>query len=340
MRWLREVAAAFGRLRTEALGLNRRNQAYMIPYNPRSLFALVDQKRLTKERLSAAGIPVPATLGGASMHWQLAGLGRRMSELGDFVIKPGRGAGGAGIVVVTGRRGEWFIKASGKMVSLTDLTDHASDILCGAYSLRSGRDEVILEAKVVPEPVLARVSYRGVPDVRVFLFRGVPVLAMARLPTKASDGRANLHMGGVGVGIDLVSGKTTSAVVGRRACTTHPDIGVAVVGITIPQWPRILEVAARCYDAVPLGLLGVDMVIDIKQGPQVLELNARPGLAIQLANRRGLRPAMERIAALELEGLGCKERIELGQEIYTGAGGMGGRLSDRPPAAAKNPHAV
>jgi len=37
-----------------------------------------------------------------------------------------------------------------------------------------------------------------------------------------------------------------------------------------------------------LGYLGVDLVIDRDHGPLLLELNARPGLAIQLANHSGL----------------------------------------------------
>jgi glutathione synthase/RimK-type ligase-like ATP-grasp enzyme len=38
-----------------------------------------------------------------------------------------------------------------------------------------------------------------------------------------------------------------------------------------------------------LGYLGVDMVIDRERGPLLLELNARPGLQIQVANQAGLR---------------------------------------------------
>jgi len=33
-----------------------------------------------------------------------------------------------------------------------------------------------------------------------------------RLPTKDSSGKANLHLGGIGVGIDMGTGVTTTAI--------------------------------------------------------------------------------------------------------------------------------
>jgi hypothetical protein len=46
---------------------------------------------------------------------------------------------------------------------------------------------------------------------------------------------------------------------------------------------------------VGLRYIGVDIVIDAEQGPIILEANARPGLSIQLANRRGLWPGLQLI---------------------------------------------
>jgi glutathione synthase/RimK-type ligase-like ATP-grasp enzyme len=44
-----------------------------------------------------------------------------------------------------------------------------------------------------------------------------------------------------------------------------------------------------------LGYLGVDLMIDEDKGPLMLEVNARPGLAIQLANGIGLLHRLEPI---------------------------------------------
>jgi alpha-L-glutamate ligase-like protein len=308
------------RLRHEALGMNRRNLSFLVPFNPRPLFTLVDHKPTAKRHLAEAGIAVPVTYAGLTMQWDLRRLGEIVAGRRDFVIKPARGSGGGGVLVIADRDGDAFVKASGATLTLAEIADHCSEILAGAFSLRQHVDEVMLEYRVQPEPVLGAISYRGVPDVRVLVFRGVPVQAMIRLPTRASDGRANLHMGGMGVGVDLTRGVTTRAVLGRVSATTHPDLGNAVVGVAVPRWEDILTIAARCFEAVPLGLLGVDVVLDAHLGPLVLEMNARPGLTIQLANGRGVRGPMEEVARRDVARLSVAERIALGRELAdTGA---------------------
>lgn len=308
----------FRRLRRDALGMNRRNLEFLVPYNPPALFAVVDDKPGTKRRLAAAGIPVPATYAELSRQWDLRRLDAILAGRTTFVVKPARGAGGGGVLVVAERAGDGFVKASGAAVSLADLAAHCSDILAGAYASSTHSDEVLIEYCVQADPVLGAISYRGVPDVRVLVFRGVPVQAMIRLPTRASDGRANLHMGGMAVGIDLVTGLTTHGVLGGRPATIHPDLYAAVGGRQIPQWETMLNIAARCYDAIPLGYLGVDLVLDAELGPLVLELNARPGLTIQLANRQGLRASMEALVAADLQGCSLAERLDIGRRLANG----------------------
>ena len=306
------------RLRRETLGMNRRNLEFLVPYNSPALFAVVDYKPGTKRRLAAAGIPVPATYAELSRQWDLRRLDAILAGRTAFVVKPARGAGGGGVVVVAERLGDAFVKASGAVISLADLAAHCSDILAGAYASSTHSDEVLIEYRVQADPVLGAISYRGVPDVRVLVFRGVPLQAMIRLPTRASDGRANLHMGGMAVGVDLATGVTTHGVLGGRSAAAHPDLHCEVGGHLIPQWGAMLGMAARCYDAIPLGYLGVDLVLDAELGPLVLELNARPGLTIQLANRRGLRAAMEALAAADLRGASIDERLALGRRLAVG----------------------
>jgi alpha-L-glutamate ligase-like protein len=303
------------RLRRDALGMNRRNLEFLVPYNAPGLCAVVDYKPGTKRRLAAVGIPVPATYVELRRQWDLRRLDAILAGLGSFVVKPARGAGGGGVVVVAERTGDAFVKASGATVSLADLAAHCSDILAGAYARSTHSDEVLIEYRVQADAVLGAMSYRGVPDVRVLVFRGVPVQAMIRLPTRASDGRANLHMGGMAVGVDLVHGVTTHGVLAGRPARRHPDLDCDVAGRAIPGWDGMLAIAARCYDAIPLGYLGVDLVLDAERGPLVLELNARPGLTIQLANRRGLRAAMERLATTAVAGLTLEERLALGRRL-------------------------
>ena len=70
-----------------------------------------------------------------------------------------------------------------------------------------------------------------------------------------------------------------------------------MIGAKIRGLERVLEIAVAAADETGLGYLGADVVTDALGGPMILELNARPGLAIQLANGAGLRPRLEAVDA-------------------------------------------
>lgn len=305
-----------GRVRSDVLGLNRRNVEIQLQYNRRSLYAVVDHKQRTKEALAAVGLPVPETYAVCGRANEIGPLVQAMGRWEEFVLKPARGAGGEGVVVIAGRDGDAFRTASGRRIGRADLTAHIADIVAGAFALSQCRDEAIVEYRLRSAPEFAAVTAGGVGDIRIVVFRGVPIMGMLRLPTKASDGRANLHAGGIGAGIDLVTGRTRHAILRGRAIEAHPDTGAPVVGWQLPGWSAMVELAARAFAAVPLGYFGVDIVVDARLGPVILELNARPGLAIQLATRRGLRPMIDAIAALpDVEREPVPVRIATGLEL-------------------------
>jgi alpha-L-glutamate ligase-like protein len=193
---------------------------------------------------------------------------------------------------------------------------HISRILTGVYSLGGHPDNALIERRVRFDPIFEGVSYLGVPDIRIIVFLGVPVMAMVRLPTRESDGKANLHQGAVGSGIDFATGMTLHGVWHNRLVEEHPDTGNPVPGIRIPRWMELLNIASRCYELTGLGYIGVDIVLDRDDGPLLLELNARPGLNIQMANRTGLLP---RLQAIEQYGGGLKsieERVAFAVERF------------------------
>jgi len=302
-------------VRREALGLNRRNQELLLRLNSPRLVSLVDHKVQTKQVLAQHGLPVPDTFGRYTRQRELPALAREAGQHTAFVLKPARGSGGEGVVVIAGRHGDELVKASSQRLTMGDLIAHAADIIAGAFSLSQARDEAMLEYRLAPEPALGAYSPGGVPDVRVLIAYGVPVMAMLRLPTRASDGRANLHVGGVGVGLDLASGQAVHAIWRDRPAERHPDTQQALSAIRVPCWSDILLLAARSFDAVPLGYMGIDIVVDVRHGPMILELNARPGLAIQLANHRGLRRPLEELAQRKLDGLTPQARVAVGIEL-------------------------
>ncbi|HEX2485003.1 MAG TPA: alpha-L-glutamate ligase-like protein [Myxococcota bacterium] len=297
------------------LGINGRNALYTLRHNARRLYPLVDDKLATKRLCEAAGIPAPRLLAVAYRHYELRRLLAELAAHQSFVLKPARGAMGNGIVVVLGHRGEGFVRSGGREISREGFLYHAAGIISGLYSLAGHSDVAMVEERLESHPALAALCTEGVPDVRVIVYRGYPVMSMTRLPTAASAGRANLHQGAIGAGIELASGRTHRAILRGREVGENPDTGRRVLGVPIPAWERVLETAVRATDQTGLGYVGADVVVDAARGAMILEMNARPGLAIQLANGAGLLHRLRAVDELAEVSRSLSQRIELGREI-------------------------
>src|SRR5690554_6607987 len=231
------------------LNMNRRNVAYIARYNERSSYPLVDNKLKTKLAVAEYDVKTPKLLQVVKQQHEISRFREMAEGLADFAIKPAKGAGGKGITVITGRDGDSFVKASGARVGASVLERHLTNILAGLYSLAGTPDVAIVEDLVESAPSLASYSHQGVPDIRIIVFQGYPVMAMLRLATSDSDGKANLHQGAVGVGLDLGTGQSLNAVQFNRPITLHPDTGLPLENIRIHDWENMLEMAARCYEA-------------------------------------------------------------------------------------------
>jgi alpha-L-glutamate ligase-like protein len=310
---LREL---IGLRRAGVLGLNRRNGAYTLKYNQRRLYPLVDDKVLCKRRLQERGLAVPELIALVEFNRQAAHLEELIGDHNEFVIKPANGSGGSGILVITERKADYFLDSDSRLVLKEDLTHHITNVIGGLYSLGGQPDVAMVESLVHFDPLFGQLTYHGVPDIRVIVFKGYPVMAMTRLPTRMSHGKANLHQGAIGAGIDLGSGVTFGGVSGNNLVENHPDTAHPIAGFKVPHWARIVSMAAQCYEAVELGYLGVDIVLDRDLGPLILELNARPGLNIQLANRRGLRHRLDAVEALGSRHELPEQRVEWSQRTF------------------------
>lgn len=270
------------------LGINQRNADFISKYNRRSLYPRVDEKLITKELAIKHGVAVPQSYESIEFTGEVKGVLQRLSQRKDFVVKPNRGSGGEGILVISGRVHKQYKKSNGKLLDEASLAHHIHNIISGMYSLGGHPDKVLIEQRVEPDPVFSNISYQGVPDIRIVVFFGVPVMCMLRLPTQVSEGRANLHQGAVGCGINLKTGVTQSAVFKNDLIEFHPDTGEVLSGLQIPYWDTLLELSSQCYNFTEIAYQGVDFVLDKTLGPLLLEINARPGLNIQIANRAGL----------------------------------------------------
>ncbi|MBM4196072.1 MAG: alpha-L-glutamate ligase-like protein [Gammaproteobacteria bacterium] len=313
--WVRQLRAR------GVLGMNERNTEYIMRLNPRRLYPLVDDKLRTKELAIAAGIAVPKLHGVIRTEHDIGDLPELVRDTQDFAIKPAHGSGGDGIMVVAGRSpraADIYRLVDGTQVNAEQIGFHLSNILSGQFSLGGHRDVALLEYCIKVDPLFADHCHQGVPDIRVIVLRGYPIMAMIRLPTRKSRGKANLHQGAVGAGMDIATGITTFGVLGNARATDHPDTGAPIAGLAIPRWEYLLTLAARSYELTGLGYVGVDIVLDRQYGPLILELNARPGLNIQICNREGLRLRAEKAMALPEEP-DIAVRVARSRELFGGA---------------------
>lgn len=293
------------------LGMNKRNFDYILKKNPRRLFPLVDDKLKTKELALLHNINVPNLYGKIECQHEVNKIFSIIQDRQSFVIKPAHGSGGRGIMVIKKHNNEKFISSSENIITKENIYKHITNILSGLYSLGGQTDIAIIEECINFTEEFNEYSYQGVPDVRIIVYRGFPIMGMIRLSTKASGGRANLHQGAVGVGINIKTGKAIQAVMNGKIVTHHPDTGADLSKLFIPNWKGHLLLACKSFEMTNLEYIGSDIVLDKNKGPMMLELNARPGLAIQIANGSGLRKNLETIDKLVKENnFTAEERLE------------------------------
>ncbi len=297
----------------DILGNNFRIRNLILPHNHRRDFPLVDNKVKTSQLALANNIPTPNTLLHIRFHGEVRGAITQLREFKNgFVVKPGRGSQGGGILIVKA-----VVEHGGSPLFITskeDMTEYRfrhyiSGILSGLYSLDNQADEAIIQELIINSPNISSISPLGVPDIRIIVFQGFPIMAMLRIPTNVSGGKGNLHLGAVGCGLDLKTGLIFHSIQFDREVTNHPDTRLKLKGFQIENWSTVLSLSAKASLLARIGYLGVDIVIDKSRGPLLLEMNARPGLSIQLANNRGLKPLLKKIISDAPLNLSPNEKI-------------------------------
>lgn len=290
------------------LGLNARAHLFSYKYNSAKAKKIASSKLLTKRVLKKAVLPVPELYAKFKTPRDVFNFGWK--DLPNaFVLKPSKGYGGEGIIVLKKKTNDGWISAQRTLYTIEDLKLHALDILEGAYSMGNVPDTAFLEEFVGRHKLLQKYAYRGTPDIRVIVFNKVPVLAMLRLPTRESGGRANIHQGAISVGIDIATGITTRAMHHGKTIrykpvySSDPEAALSrkkLNGIKIPHWDEVLRLAVESQIASGIGYLGADVILHPDKGPMILELNSQPGLQIQLVNMVGLRRRLDKVEDLEV----------------------------------------
>jgi alpha-L-glutamate ligase-like protein len=314
------------------LGLNARAQLFTYGYNGVRAKRIARSKLLTKRVLKRASIPVP----------ELYAKFRNVHDVytynwdslpGSFVLKPSKGYGGEGIIVLKKKVEGGWLSSQRTLVTTEDLRLHAIDILEGAYSMGNVPDVAFCEEFVGRHKLLKKYAYRGTPDIRVIVFNKVPVLAMLRLPTRESRGRANLHQGAIIVAIDIATGITTRAMHRSEFIKYKPTYSNSdtpakkrkLNGIKIPHWKQVLETAVNAQIVTEIGYLGADIILHPEKGPLVLELNSQPGLQIQVVNGVGLRRRLDKVEDLEIRN--AEHGVEVARALFTSS--FAGRVKEK-----------
>ncbi len=294
------------------LGINARNLLYIKPFNPKKAIAFADDKLKTKAFLTARGIPAAKIYARIEDRDQLRAFD--FSKLpNECVLKPNFGFGGEGIMILKGRNKHGQFKRGKEIITNAELIEHIEDILDGKFSLGGRRDTAFFEQTLVSHDCFTPFRPVGLPDIRIIVFNLVPVMAMLRIPTAVSDGKANLHLGGIGIGIDIAKGTTTHAAQYHHMISELPHGGIPS-GHVIPYWDDILLICSRIQQITNIGYLAADIAIDQQMGPAVLEVNARAGLNVQIANLAPLQSRLERVKGLKVAS--PEKGVRMGQDLF------------------------
>lgn len=301
------------------LGMNARNLDFIRPHNPKRAKKIADNKLLCKSVLKKNGVFVSELITKIKTVAELEVFDWQILP-SSFALKPNRGFGGEGIIVVYGKkkdRNDAWIKADGSLITIEDLKNHIRNIIDGSFSLSNIPDIAFFEERLQLLKLFKPYTYKGIPDIRVIVFNKVPVMAMLRLPTRESGGKSNLQQGAIGTGIDMSSGTTTTAIQGKGGFIDNvPETRILLSGLKIPYWKDILILSVKAQEVSELGFLGVDIAIDKEKGPVILEINARPGLSIQLCNQTGLKERLERVRGLQIKTI--EKGVRVGMDLFGG----------------------
>ena len=269
------------------IGINSRNREFIYRLNDKSLLDLAADKLTSKERLIEFDIPVPETICYVEKLSDIDNITAKVLRPDGFALKPNQGSQGNGIEIITSYKDGVFYGTSNKEFTLNDIKQHCHEILAGSFSQSGEEDVAYFEPLIQQDSSLQQMSPYGLCDIRVILCEGKVISAMLRMPTKDSSGKANLHQGAIGVGIDINTGITITAKSKQKDILLHPDSQQKLIDFQIPFWEKIISMSIGCQKAIPLGYIGVDICLDKKRGPLVLEVNGRPGIEIQNIQERG-----------------------------------------------------
>jgi alpha-L-glutamate ligase-like protein len=294
------------------LGMNARNLRYIREHNSPDSITLADSKLKTKNFLWSRGIPFAETYAIIWTYDELQRFDLRWLKHDRFVIKPNKGSGGRGILIIK-RSWEWY-QIWDEVWTEKELRLHMLDIIHGSYSLHSGTDSIVIEELILPGGDFAHFCRYGLADIRVIVYNLVPISAMVRMPSDSSWWKANLAQWGIGIGLNIANGEVISLYKDRESYFhTFPEEYAWLKRIILPFWESILLYSSQIQLFTGLGYLALDWVIT-KNGPKLLEINARAGLEIQNVNLTPLEARLRKIEDLRI--MTPEKWVEIAKSLF------------------------
>ena len=253
--------------------------------NPRSDWALVDDKLTCQVLLEAAGLPTPGLLACyESPARPLVGL-RTLShpeQLHGFLaetgsglfMKPVRSGQGQGCLAIRHYLPEQqcLLLENGGQMKLDELLQQLA------------RQSYLFQERLKPHASLARL-HPVLASLRVVVLQKPeqPKLfrCLLRLPTGKNmvDNFSNGVTGNLLASVDPASGTIEKVATGRgiqwRWLEEHPDNGQSLIGLTVPDWEearRLAVLGSRLFPRLRLQHWDIGLT---ERGPVVLEVNVR-----------------------------------------------------------------
>ncbi len=219
-------------------------------------------------------------LGDAEQRPLLAWLPAWLAERGSLVVRPNRGTGGQGVLVLEAGDGAGCV---------VNGTATSWDLLEQRFA--SSVDHVITE--FVEQASYARdVFPPSTNTIRILTMQdaaGRPFVAVAvhRFGTPGSAPADNFMKGGLSVPIDPETGVLGTGVQRFRLQRhqVHPETGVQLTGTVVPRWARMRDgILAAAAQAAFLPFIGWD-VIPTEDGFSVIEGNKNSDMQVYQVHR-------------------------------------------------------
>jgi hypothetical protein len=265
------------------------------------LFAMATNKIASTIWFAAHGLPVLPTV---ALYHEAVGrpsgrLLRDEAELRAFLksaghyplfgkpIEGSRSIGSSSIECYV-ESNDCLITTAGRIISLDDFVSFIKSYAVSGYQFQS---------RVSPHAAIREVCGNRLATVRLLtiLRGGKPQVLRAcwKIPGGAQIADNFWRQGNLLAQLDLDSGRVTRVIKGSsngyEEVSHHPDSGVRILGMNVPNWDKVTELAMEGAKLLPeLPLVGWD-IAPIDAGAVLVEPNVTPDFQLhQLADRRGL----------------------------------------------------